>query len=240
MSSLSNNTSSAPVASATQSAKTGRFAGFTVKDLLGHKKKVHSVDWSCDGARLATGGADQTARIWDVEAHTTVGGQARSSASRGVTLRLQGREIVLKGHTDSLDQLCWHPSKASELATASADKTVQFWDTRGVRGASDLLIAHCEFCTAAKSIQTVPTSGENINIAWSKQGYEVAVGNKDDLLTFIDVRKYKVARTVRFAYEVKARMRYHRRRLIACMSGQRDLLERRRLVVLPHDRLWHG
>ena len=40
-----------------------------------------------------------------------------------VTLVLQ--EHVHKGHTDSVDQLCWHPSNPALLATASGDKTVR-------------------------------------------------------------------------------------------------------------------
>ena len=43
----------------------------------------------------------------------------------------QGKETAtLKGHSASVDQLCWHPSQASALATASADKSVRVWDAR--------------------------------------------------------------------------------------------------------------
>ncbi len=33
--------------------------------------------------------------------------------------------------------------------------------------------------------------GENINLAWSPDGTTLAVGNKDDLITFIDVKTSK-------------------------------------------------
>ena len=33
--------------------------------LKGHSSSVRSVSWSPDGARLATGSGDHTARIWD-------------------------------------------------------------------------------------------------------------------------------------------------------------------------------
>lgn len=38
--------------------------------------------------------------------------------------------MELKGHTDSVDQLCWDPKHADLLATASGDKTVRLWDAR--------------------------------------------------------------------------------------------------------------
>lgn len=46
--------------------------------------------------------------------------------------RLQGKvkDIELKGHTDSVDQLCWDPKHADLIATASGDKTVRLWDAR--------------------------------------------------------------------------------------------------------------
>ena len=42
----------------------------------------------------------------------------------------QGRELVVKGHNNSVDQVAWNPSQLTELATSSADKTLQFWDIR--------------------------------------------------------------------------------------------------------------
>ena len=40
--------------------------------LNGHRESVNSVDFSPDGSRLVSGGADSTIRIWDVESHTLV------------------------------------------------------------------------------------------------------------------------------------------------------------------------
>lgn len=47
-------------------------------------------------------------------------------------LCLQGKvkDIELKGHTDSVDQLCWDPKHADLIATASGDKSVRLWDAR--------------------------------------------------------------------------------------------------------------
>lgn len=40
------------------------------------------------------------------------------------------KDIELKGHTDSVDQLCWDPKHSDLIATASGDKTVRLWDAR--------------------------------------------------------------------------------------------------------------
>lgn len=75
--------------------------------------QVHSVGWSCDGSRLASGSFDKTVTIWSLESD-----------------RL-GRDGNYKVHTGSVDQLRWHPLKPEVLVTASGDKTVRVWDARG-------------------------------------------------------------------------------------------------------------
>ncbi|CAI8033044.1 THO complex subunit 3, partial [Geodia barretti] len=90
-----------------------------------------------------------------------------------------------KVHSGSVDQLCWHPSKKDVFSTASADKTVRLWDAR-----------------SGKVTSTIHTKGENINICWSPDGNNIAVGNKVDLLTFLDVRTSKVKAEEQFKYEV--------------------------------------
>ncbi|KAG0289849.1 hypothetical protein BGZ98_003690, partial [Dissophora globulifera] len=93
--------------------------------------------------------------------------------------------LELRGHTDSVDQLVWDPTHPDHLATASCDKTVRIWDAR-----------------SAKSIHKIDTSGQNINISWSPDGRSVAVGNKDDMISFIDTRTFKIEQTVQFKVEV--------------------------------------
>ncbi|ORX75402.1 WD40 repeat-like protein [Anaeromyces robustus] len=138
------------------------------REYKGHRQKVHTVGWNIEGKKLASGSVDQTARVWNIE---------RSSSHRDC--------IELKGHTGSVDQLCWDPTHSEYLATASADKTVRIWDSR-----------------AGKCIHVIPTSGENINICWSPDGKQIAVGNKEDLISFIDTRTHKVVNTKQNDIEV--------------------------------------
>ena len=65
------------------------------------------------------------------------------------------------------------------------DRTVRIWESR-----------------SSKAVATIPTKGENINIAWSPDGKTVAVGNKEDLVTFIDVQTHKIIHEEQFKFEV--------------------------------------
>jgi THO complex subunit 3 len=120
-----------------------------------------------DGRKLASGSTDKSARVFTVDEHR------------------HGKDVELKGHTDSVDQLTWDPTHADSLATASGDKTVRLWDVR-----------------SGKTSQQFNMPGENINITWSPDGKSIAVGNRDDQLSFIDLRTNKVVGEKKFTYEV--------------------------------------
>ena len=179
------------------------FKQCATREFMGHKKKVHSVAWNCNGKRLASGSVDQTARVWNIDPQVRLlvvdlGGVAaltvRSPALKAVctltVVHLQGgssreKDFELAGHTDSVDQLCFDPTHPDRLATASADMSVKLWD-----------------CRTGKSTATVSTTGENINISWSPDGHTLAVGNKDDVVALIDARKNTVFKSTKFPYEV--------------------------------------
>lgn len=74
--------------------------------LCGHTSYVYSVAWSPDGQWLASGGGDNTIRIWYAHDGTLV------------------RTFV--GHTNRVMSVTWSPDGA-QLASGSADKTVRIW-----------------------------------------------------------------------------------------------------------------
>lgn len=45
-------------------------------------------------------------------------------------------------------------------------------------------------------------TGENINITWSRDGNTIAVGNKEDLITFIDTKTNKIRAEEKFNFEI--------------------------------------
>ena len=77
--------------------------------LEGHSGHVYSVAFSPDGCTLASGSADQTIKLWDMETH---------------------REIAtLKGHSNTIDSVAFSPD-GRILASGSDDKTVKLWDVK--------------------------------------------------------------------------------------------------------------
>lgn len=138
------------------------------KEFVGHTSKVHSVGWNCSGRLLASCSFDKTVSIFTLEKDRLV------------------KDCTMKGHSDSVDCLCWHPSNSNLLVTASGDKTIRVWDSRSSTRCTDV----------------ISTRGENINICWSPNGNTVAVGNKEDLITFVDTRTYKIIAEEQFKFEV--------------------------------------
>eukprot|EP01010_Urceolus_cornutus_P000604 NODE_1122_length_1095_cov_265.391969_g858_i0.p1 GENE.NODE_1122_length_1095_cov_265.391969_g858_i0~~NODE_1122_length_1095_cov_265.391969_g858_i0.p1 ORF type:complete len:326 (-),score=59.08 NODE_1122_length_1095_cov_265.391969_g858_i0:54-1031(-) len=153
-----------------------KFQGSKVdtQSLVGHRGKVHTVAWNRDGTKLASGSVDKMGRVWDP---TVASKYTQGSVPN----------VVLQGHTGPVDQLCWDPSGNYQLATASCDKTVRIWDIR--QHSSPMVV-------------TINTIGENINVTWCPDGNYIAVGNKDDIITVIDARKFKATRIQKFNHEV--------------------------------------
>ncbi|KAJ3412808.1 THO complex subunit 3 [Chytridiales sp. JEL 0842] len=98
--------------------------------------------------------------------------KTRRGSSSGLNGGRGSSSVELKGHEGDVDQLVWDPTDPDRLATASVDKTVRLWDLR----------------YPSKARHVIKTSGENINICWSPDGRNIAVGNKDDVISFIDPR----------------------------------------------------
>ncbi|CAO1617294.1 unnamed protein product [Sympodiomycopsis kandeliae] len=79
--------------------------------------------------------------------------------------------IELKGHTETIEALQWDPTHPERVATTSIDKSVRLWDIR-----------------SATSVFKTSTPGANINLSFHPKGHLIAVGNREDVLSLIDVR----------------------------------------------------
>ena len=87
------------------------------------------------------------------------------------------QEAELRGHQDAVTNMAWHPSHPDRLASISQpEKSVRFWDTR-----------------VRKNTATLPTPGANLYLAWAPDGNWLVVGNKDDLVAVVDIRKMKIS-----------------------------------------------
>lgn len=120
--------------------------------LSGDSLPVRCVAWSPDGRRLASGGDNQTVKIWDVSSGNlslrlsghgdfvegvawSPDGFSLASASADQKIfiwdALQGGapQFTLTGHTDTVYAVAWSPD-GRMVASASADKTVRVWDSQ--------------------------------------------------------------------------------------------------------------
>ncbi len=129
----------------------------------GHTNTVYGVAFSADGKTLATGGADKTIRLWDVDTH---------------------QRLALLRYTDRVTCLAFAPN-GKMLASGSSDLTVTLWDVaRDAQGQ----VRGRKIATFAKDHKS-PVG----NIAFAPDGKTVAtVGSRDEVIRLWDVATGKV------------------------------------------------
>jgi WD40 repeat protein len=117
--------------------------------LEGHNDSVRSVSFSPDGKTLASGSADKTIKLWDLETGKEIrtlkghdnyvntisfspDGKTLASGSGDKTIKLwnleTGKEIrTLKGHDNYVYSVSFSPD-GKILASGSSDKTIKLWN----------------------------------------------------------------------------------------------------------------
>jgi WD40 repeat protein/tRNA A-37 threonylcarbamoyl transferase component Bud32 len=170
--------------------------------LRGHSGAVMCVAISPDGSRLATGGADGTARIWDAKSGSElltlrghagpVPGVAFSPDGRllatasydGLAILWDagdGRELrSFRGHTEGICGVAFSPD-GRRLATGSLDRTARIWDVGDGR----------ELHTLSGHLSEV------FSVAFSPDGRRVATGSWDNTLKFWDAADGRELYTLR-------------------------------------------
>jgi WD40 repeat protein len=76
--------------------------------MRGHTGRVHSVNFSPDGTRIASGGNDSVIILWDSESSEQV--------------------AELQGHTSYVYSIAFSPD-GSQIVSGSGDCVVRIWDT---------------------------------------------------------------------------------------------------------------
>lgn len=169
--------------------------GLVTHTLLGHEGPITSLAFTADGARLASGSTDQTARVWDLK-ETKFAEVARfvghKGAVSGVAFSTTGQQLV-SGGADSTVRL-WSVidekelrsfvghsgpvvavgmSAANQPISASADKTVRVWNPADGNAVRSLPLADAATAlaiTADGARLAVATADKNI------QQFQVADG----------------------------------------------------------------
>ena len=113
-------------------------------ELTGHSGDVFACDISTSGEFAASASFDRTIMLWNIQ---------------------QGCEnfSVLRGHTNAILQVCWSRTDSTRLFSASADKSVAYWDVaegtriKNMKGHSS--IVNC--CSLSRSSPTLGYSGSD-------------------------------------------------------------------------------
>jgi WD40 repeat protein len=196
----------------------------STSELVGHEGHVLTVAFDASGELLASGGSDNTARLWDVASGqeqlsvTAKGGRVCSvaiDATRGELLsssndvvhvwatRNGGRRTTLAGHTGSVWALALSPDTTA-VATASADTSACIWDPVTARRLLTLR-GHTGWVTA---------------VGYSPSGDCVATGSTDNTCQLWDPTTGRTMRTFRqHTRSVTSVSFSHDQRLLATASA---------------------
>uniref|UniRef100_A0A670ZAA6 Coronin n=1 Tax=Pseudonaja textilis TaxID=8673 RepID=A0A670ZAA6_PSETE len=113
-----------------------------------------------DEQRLAIAGEDTKIRLWQVE-------------PTGLQKQLLEPEVVLRGHTEKIYSIKFHPLAADVLASSSYDKSVRIWDVR----------------TGRQELGLHGHTDQIFSLAWSPDGCCLATVSKDGKVRVYEPRQ---------------------------------------------------
>ena len=101
-----------------------------VYSFRGHRSEGYAVDWSpAVEGRLATGDCAGAIHIWN-------------STSGSANWQVDAKAYT--GHEGTVEDLQWSPTEGTVFSSASSDRTVRIWDTRGKTGPQITIDAHTD------------------------------------------------------------------------------------------------
>jgi WD40 repeat protein len=128
--------------------------GAKLKELRGHRSKVHGVAWSPDGKYFATASLDRDVKLWDVATN---------------------REVkTFVGHKDYVLSIQFSPD-STQLLSASADRTARLWNVGSGRQTHELgghggLVQQARFSRDGSRVATASSDG-------TSRIYDSAIGD---------------------------------------------------------------
>ncbi|TWU40941.1 WD40 repeat domain-containing protein [Novipirellula artificiosorum] len=156
--------------------------------LIGHSRRVLSVEYLADSKGIVSAGVDQSLRLWTVF-ETAAIDAARNNEAPPITLPIR----TLDNHTGIVRDLATRPGDHAipYLASASVDKTVRLWQP-----------------SIGRLVRFARLPAEPLSIAWSHDGERLAVACVDGKLRLLNPNTVEIEQELEaingWAYEVLA------------------------------------